>query len=90
MTKKQKQMLNSYVNSNIRTIYEAYREPSNNKLKAYEYCKADMVAHNGFDFRITGVSSHYFSCAYRYIDTDGNTRLVYHTHANRYCFIIAQ
>ena len=88
MTKKNSGMLWSYYHSHIFDIYEAYENPSRNKVSAFDDCVADEIAHHGYDGRITGASCHFFSYAFRYVGKNGEERLRYHTYANVYDFEI--
>lgn len=88
MTKKNQGMLWSYEHATARTIWEAYSRPSYAKVKAYTNdCLKQMQELNGYDGRITGASSHFFSYAFRYLK-DGAEHLRYITYANNYDFVI--
>lgn len=69
----------SYDHSRSTTIWEAYKNPSYAKEKAYCNIRAEMEELGGHGLRITGAGSSFFSCAYVLGD-----KLIYHTYANRY------
>ena len=82
-TKKAQGMIWTYGHATANSLEECYDNPSNAKLNAERWCRADMKEHNGYDFRITGHNCMHFSCAYRY-EENGIEYLVYRTHANTY------
>ena len=88
MTKKEKGMLWSYNHSDIYSIFDAYKNPSQNKIRAYNFCINDEIAHNGYNGKITGAGCQFFSYAFKYIGKNGEERLRYHTYANVYDFEI--
>lgn len=88
MTKKNQGFLWSYEHATARTIWEAYTTPSYKKVKAYtDDCLQQLKELDGYDGRITGASSHFFSYAFRYMK-DGVERLRYITHSNNYDFAL--
>ena len=90
MTKKNQGMLWSYEHATARTIWDAYERPSRAKEEAYQVdCLGQLKELDGYDGRITGASSHFFSYAFRYMK-DGVERLRYITHANNYDFAIRE
>ncbi len=89
MNKKETGFLWSYQRSTLTDIYQAYKNPSYAKVKAFKNCRADMEAHDGYDFRITGKSCDFFSCAFCYVDHETHKEhLRYHTYARVYDFEI--
>ena len=70
MTKKQKQMLDTYQRATMETLYQAYNTVSSAKVQAYEYCLELQFRLGGYAGRIAGASSHFFSYAFRYYDAD--------------------
>lgn len=90
MTKKNQGLLWSYEHATARTIWEAYARPSSRKVDAYTRdCLGQLRDLDGYDGRITGASSHFFSYAFRYMK-DGVERLRYITYANNYDFAIEE
>ena len=85
-TKKEMGMIWSYENARYYSLNECYKNPSKAKLNAEWAIKHEMIAVNGYDFRITGRNCMVFSCAYRYINNVGDEILVYHT--RDYCHVI--
>ncbi len=79
ITKKAKIANFEYDHSNIRTIWEAYSNPSYAKEKAYCAIRNEMDELGGHGFKITAAGCQFFSCAYVLGD-----KLIYHTYANRY------
>jgi len=69
----------SYNRTNITTIWDAYKNPSYAKEKAYCNIRSEMEELGGHDLRITGANCMHFSCAYVLGD-----KLIYHTYAHRY------
>lgn len=88
LTQKQIQMINNYKNARYYTIGELYKNASCYKWRAENDILSEMRNNGGYDYRVCGGNSCTFSCAYRYDDKQGQTHLVYHTHCNRYDFII--
>ena len=88
MTKKQNAMYENYKCAHATHIDQLYGNFSSAKLRAYEYCSTDCVNHRGYDFRVFGANSCFFSAAFRYMK-DGVEHLRYHTYANVYDFEIA-
>lgn len=89
MTQKNMNMLWNYEHAEARSIYEAYRQPSYNKVRAFRDCEAAKASKNGYDARIPSASCHFFTYAFRYRDAEGKERMQYHTHANVYDFALA-
>lgn len=87
MTKKEQQMLWSVTHSNNESLYDVYKSFSDSKYRAYDYCKYEMYRKDGFNFRITSVSCHFFSCGFLYYDGDKRLRCRYYTGRNTYDFI---
>ena len=82
-TKKAQCMIYSYECAKAKSLSDCYVKTSKEKKDAELFCRADMVEHGGYDFRITGHGIQHFSCAYRY-EENGIEYLVYHTRANVY------
>lgn len=78
----------AYDHAQYSTIEQAYKTCSEAKHKAFNRIWFEMKQNHGTDMRITGKSSNFFSCAYRYYDENNNLRLRYHTYANVFDFIL--
>lgn len=65
-------------------LEEVYQSYSAAKARAYRYCLELKEKLNGFDARITGANTFFFSYAFQYCDEDGVLHLAYITHANDY------
>lgn len=87
MTKKQQGIYHAYCNSNTRSIYEAYKNPSAAKVRAFDYCMRVCAEMGGMNPRITGANTSAFSFAFMY-EKDGVSMLHYETHMNTYDFVI--
>ena len=95
MTKKQKQMVNSYawaIKNGAKTeLYQVYNSYSNRKQEAMNYCKELQSRLGGYGATIVGASSHFFSYAFKYFDADLKKEcMCYCTHANDYKFVIEE
>lgn len=93
MTKKQQYLLANYLwhlsKHPCRTLYDAYKNPSQFKIQAYDKIRSECYAENGYDLTVLGANSSFFSVAYKRPNPDtGVIELVYHTHANKYVFEI--
>ena len=86
MTKRQGEMMRAHARSTNRTIWDAYERPSRKKERAYEECYAEMIRLGGYDGRVVGANSNFFSYAFFYRDKEGKARMKYMTHANDYDF----
>lgn len=69
----------AYNRSEISSLFQAYANPSWAKQKAFIDIMHEMQESGGYDMRITGHSSNFFSCAYKCGD-----KLIYHTYARKY------
>ena len=88
LTQKQLQMINNYKYARYDSVDYCYKKPSYYKQMAESKIFDEMYNNNGYDYRICGFNSCTFSCAYRYKDNQGYEHLVYHTHCNRFDFIV--
>lgn len=88
LTQKQLQMINNYKYARYDSLAQCYKNCSWAKEKAENEILREMCNNNGYDYRICGFNSCTFSCAYRYKDNQGYEHLVYHTHINRFDFIV--
>ena len=68
-------------------IYDAYKNPSIYKIRAWRYCQAMCDAYNGYNLRITSFNCQSFSVAFEFIHPiDGNVCVAWITkNYNRYC-----
>ena len=66
----------SYNHARYKSLYEAYERPSKTKQEIEEEILAEMREREGYDFRITGRSSNFFSCGFRFMK-DGLEYLMY-------------
>lgn len=53
-----------YQGSGWRSIYQAYKQPSNEKVWAYQKCKATMLEYNGTDLKIIAGNTFSFSAGF--------------------------
>lgn len=84
-TVKGRNLINAFLKSTKGdSIYKAYAKPSYKKVEAFNEIKKEMSQVNGYGLRITGAGSDFFSCAYKLVDPEGHTYLIYHTHVNRF------
>ena len=71
LTKKQKiEIVKAYEKSNCKSLYKAYRNPSQYKENAFSYCFSLMHEKAGFDLRIIGHNCMTFSIGFQYIDNE--------------------
>lgn len=88
-TRKGQNLINAFVNSKRGdSIFKAYAKPSQKKIEAFYEIKKEMQDTNGYGLRITGAGSDFFSCAYKLVDPEGKTYLIYHTHVNRFAILL--
>ena len=83
MTDKLMYYINLYKNSNMYTIWDAYKNPSEKKVDIYYKCLLEMRSVNGFDFRILYKNSQFFAIAWRYWDKCNCIRI--RTATESYC-----
>lgn len=87
-TKKYHYYLKSYYFSNIRTITQAYKNPSPRKIEIYASLIDEMNKCGGYAFRILGKNTNFFSCAYT-IEIKSERYLVIETPTKSYIAHIA-
>ena len=87
MTKNQQQMLWKVTHSNNTELFDVYKSFSDDKRRAYDYCKYEMHRKDGFNFRITSATCNFFCCGFLYYDDDKHLRCRYYTGRNTYDFI---
>ena len=91
MTKKNRELYDSYMQAKAVTLSDVYGSYSNNKALAEEAILREMDKLNGFGQRITSNNCHFFSMAFMYpCPKTGELRLRYHTSANVYDFSITE
>ena len=82
-TKKAISMINAYNYASDYNIYQAYKKPSYNKVKAWETCKKQCLENNGKNLKIIGHNSSYFSAGFTF-EKDNKKYLFYITYANNF------
>ena len=87
MTKNQQQMLWKVTHSNNTELFDVYKSFSDDKRRAYDYCKYEMRRKDGFNLRITSVNTFSFSCGFLYYDENKRLKCRYYTGRNTYDFI---
>lgn len=83
-TKKGKSLLYSANRYDGYTLDDVYGKYSVEKARGYNYCLAECIRNNGYDFHICSHNCMMFSVSYKFTDTDGIEKTVYHTHVNAY------
>lgn len=53
-----------FTHSEARTLYDVYRKPSENKIRAYEQCREKCSSQFGYNFRILSHTSQCFTCGW--------------------------
>lgn len=95
-TKKAQGYIWAYDHSSCSSIDKAYKSCSCAKRDAFRRIVHEMIESSGFDMRITGKSSNFFSCAYRVYETNPDTGeitneyIIYHTYCNTYKILYKQ
>ena len=57
-----------YANSNMYSVFDAYAQPSEQKIRAEKMIRVEMDMYNGYDYRILSYNTFRFTCAYKYED----------------------
>lgn len=65
-TKKEKYYVEQYMRSNIHTLYNAYKKPSQNKIAIYDDLLRMEYEHGGMYGRIISHNSQFFTFAFKY------------------------
>lgn len=73
----------NYCDSNMSSIWDAYKTPSYHKAQAWRHCEALCESLNGWDLRICGHNSMFFTAGFKAI-VDGARVFVYITKENEY------
>lgn len=55
----------AYKYATLTNIYEAYKRPSAEKVRADYFCRAQMAKENGEGYRVIGYNTYNFSVAWR-------------------------
>lgn len=63
-TAKERCMIDRYNRSTCHTIYEAYKNPSEQKKALYDYYLSECCRRNGHDFRVISYNAFYVTFAY--------------------------
>ena len=71
------------------SIYKAYKTPSDNKVRAWEYCKQLCRDNNGHNLKVIGHSCHVFSAAFTFTK-NGCNYIVHITPSHNYCYKIQE
>lgn len=86
-TKKAQQLINTYSyalhNTDNTTIYDIYKQPSNDKIEAYKDCEYWTRYYKGKNTRYYSHNSFTFVCGFTYTN-DFARYLVVITHKNNY------
>ena len=93
MTKKQKQMLSAYLNSDCRDLDDAYGRCSYAKERAYAWCESKRERLNGYSPRIPSHNTFQFTYAFIFEKVNDETGVVeawmdYETASNSYQFML--
>ena len=78
MTKKTLAIVERYNHAYITDIWHAYKTVGETNRKAWDKIVSKQEADNGYDMRIVGAGSHFWSCAYKCLK-DGKLILKYYT-----------
>ena len=86
-TKKAKALINNYHYYSGKyesyDIFNFYKKPSFNKIKAWQFCKELTSKNNSNDLHICGGNSEFFSAGFTMIEND-KKYLIYITRDNQY------
>ena len=88
MNAKYKALYNNWKNATMTKLSDAYKRPSEAKIRAYEWCMNDYKRLNGTDFRICSKNTFGFTCAFLFNDPYAGSALslYYATKDNLYIF----
>ena len=81
MTKREQNIYNAYLRSNLTTLKQCYNSWSWAKERAYNECKNRCAEMKGHDFRIISYNLNVFTIGYLY-EKDNKTYLHYETNVN--------
>lgn len=68
-----------YISNDSKSIYEAYKNPSEAKRNAWKYCQMMCDTYNGYGLSVIGNNNFVFSAGFRFIDDNNNEHFVYIT-----------
>lgn len=93
MFKYQQALLDAHNRATCTSISDCYDNASVFKWRIYHAILEECASVNGYDVRIPSYNTFFFTMSYKYDVVDAETgvvtvHLVYHTHANRYDFVI--
>lgn len=93
MTKKQRQMLNAYLNAYCRDLDDAYGRYSHEKERVYAWCESKRERLNGYSPRIPSHNTFQFTYAFIFEKVNDKTGVVeiwmdYETAAHSYEFML--
>lgn len=93
MYKYQSALLCSHNNARHASLEDCYDNASVFKWRIYHAILKECNSLDGYDVRIPSYNTFFFTMSYKYDTVDAETgvvtvHLVYHTHANRYDFVI--
>ena len=71
--------VNAYERSKATNLHDVYKNPSCNKMQAYNDCMEDAESHGADNMRIISHNCNFFSCA-----ANSKDGLIVYTHANTY------
>ena len=78
-TERASRWIDSYNRAIYTSVEDFYNRPSHNKINAERRCLERMNSVNGYNYRVLGGNSSFFTCGYK--SKDGNT-LYIETHCN--------
>ena len=71
--------LKSFDFSRYDTIFKAYKSPSREKIRAFNYCLNTCRQYNGFNLRILSKNTFMFTCGFFFYNADGEKQFYYIT-----------
>ena len=84
MTKRFKEIYRRFCKSHNTELIHVYDRWSEEKQKAYNYCRELQQKYNGEYFRIIGACTSFFSAGFEYVNKEGKRMFVYITHGGDY------
>ena len=73
-----------YLISTCDSVARFYSSPSESKRSAEREILDEKASVGGYDYRIAGGGTYFFSCGYRALDEEGSEWLIYHTMLGRF------
>ena len=71
--------LKSFYNSNMETIFKAYKSPSKAKQKAFYHCVNTCAKYNGYNLRVISKNTNFFTCGFLFMDENKTEYFYYIT-----------